>query len=193
MSSFVDDPFARLWWMLALRGLAGVLFGALAIAWPLFTLEALLAVFGVYVTLDGVVALVAGVQRGRAGWTWWPLAVEGALGLVAGGAILGFPDRAAFLLWYLVAGWAIASGVAEIVAAIRLRRFTEGETLLAGAGVASLVLGGLMIGWPSAAVLTVAWLIGLYAIIFGALLFALAVKLRRAAGPAPRARPRWVT
>jgi len=175
----MDDPFARLWWLLAARGVTGILFGILAVVWPLFTLEALLAVFAVYAIADGVVAFAAGASRNARGYPWWPLAVEGFLGIAMGTLVLAFPDAVALLFGYLVAGRALVTGAIEIFAAIRLRQESEGSTLLAGAGIASVVLGGLMLGWPRAAVITLAWLIGLYAALFGLLLLVLALRLRR--------------
>ena len=84
-------------------------------AWPLFTLEALLLGFGLYAVADGAVALYAGLERRDDAYPFWPFAIEGALGLVFGGAIIAFPDMMAFVLWYLIAGWALATGVFELV------------------------------------------------------------------------------
>jgi uncharacterized membrane protein HdeD (DUF308 family) len=176
-----SDPFAQLWWLLGLRGLAGIALAVLAFVWPLFTLEALLFGFGVYAIADGGVALYAGARRHAQGYPFWPFAVEGALGILFGGVIIAFPDATAFVLWYLIAGWALVTGVFEIVAALRLRRVCEGELMLASAGCASLVLGALMLMWPRAAMITMAWLVGIYAGLFGALLLALAGRLRRLA------------
>ena len=89
------------------------------------------------------------------------------------------PDTTAFVVWYLIAGWELATGVFEIVAALRLRRVYDGELLLASAGCASIVLGLMMLMWPRAAMITLAWLVGIYAGVFGILLVALAARLRR--------------
>jgi uncharacterized membrane protein HdeD (DUF308 family) len=175
----MSDPFAKLWWLLALRGLAGLTLAVLAVAWPLFTLEALLLGFGLYAIADGAFALYAGLERRERGYPFWPFAVEGALGMLFGGAVVAFPDVMAFALWYLIAGWALATGAFELVAAIRLRRVCEGERMLAGAGCASIVFGLLMVIWPRTAMITMAWLVGAYAGIFGLLLLALANRLRR--------------
>lgn len=139
----MSDPFVKLWWLLGLRGLAGLTLAILAVAWPLFTLEALLFGFGLYAVADGAVALYAGLERRDDVYPFWPFAVEGALGLVFGGAIIAFPDVMAFVLWYLIASWALATGLFELVAAIRLRRVCEGEVTLASAGVVSVVFGAL--------------------------------------------------
>jgi uncharacterized membrane protein HdeD (DUF308 family) len=175
----MSDPFAKLWWLLALRGLAGLVLALLALTWPLFTLEALLLGFGVYAVADGAFALYAGLSRQEHGYPFWPFALEGALGMLFGGAIIAFPDVMAFALWYLIAGWALATGAFELVAAVRLRRVCDGEMLLASAGCVSIVFGALMIVWPRAAMLTLAWLVGVYAGLFGLLLLALAIRLRR--------------
>jgi uncharacterized membrane protein HdeD (DUF308 family) len=174
----MSDPFVKLWWLLALRGLAGLTLAVLAVAWPLFTLEALLFGFGVYAIADGAVALYAGLERREHGYPSWPFAVEGALGMLFGGAIIAFPDVMAFTLWYLIAGWALATGACELVAAARLRRVCEGEKLLAAAGCVSVVFGALMVAWPRAVMIPLAWLVGIYAALFGLLLLALAVRLR---------------
>lgn len=175
----MSDPFVKLWRVLALRGLAGLALAVLSVAWPLFTLEALLFGFALYAIADGAVALYAGLERREHGYPFWPFAVEGALGMLFGGAIIAFPDVMAFALWYLIAGWALATGVFELVAAIRLRRVCEGEMLLATAGCVSIVFGALMVVWPRTAMITMAWLVGIYAALFGVLLLALAVRLRR--------------
>ncbi len=175
----MSDPFAKLWWLVALRGLLGIALAVLAVAWPLFTLEALLFGFGVYAIADGAMALYAGVRRHADGYPFWPFAVEGALGLLFGGIVIAFPDTMAFVLWYLIAGWALATGAFELLAAVRLRRQYAGELLLATAGLASLAFGGLMLLWPRTAMITLAWLVGVYAGLFGVLLLVLAVRLRR--------------
>jgi uncharacterized membrane protein HdeD (DUF308 family) len=79
---------------------------------------------------------------------------------------------------FYVAIWAIATGLLEIVAAVRLRRQIEGEIWLGLAGIASVVFGVLLVARPGVGALTILWLIGAYAIAFGVVLLLLAFKVR---------------
>lgn len=188
----MNDPFAKLWWLLALRGLAGLMLAVVAVVWPMLTLEALLVGFGIYTAVDGAFAIYAGLVRHEGGYAFWPFVVEGALGLAFGAAVLAFPDSMAFALWYLIAGWALATGFFELLAAGRVHRVYEGEPLLAGAGLASLLFGFILVIWPHAARLALSWLIGVYAAVFGVLMLVVAARLRRLTHGRTQ-HPEWVT
>jgi uncharacterized membrane protein HdeD (DUF308 family) len=116
----------------------------------------------------------------------------GLLGIAAGAAALFWPRITVLALLYLIAAWALIEGVLQIVAAIRLRREIRGEWLLALSGVASLAFGAVLIAFPAAsAVVLVLW-IGIYALIYGAMLLALALRLRaweRRSLPRPAVHP----
>jgi len=164
--------------MLALRGVIAVLFGILAFIWPGLTLWALVYLFGAYVLVDGVFALVTAFRGRETNDRWWVLLLEGLAGITAGIIAFIWPGMTAFVLLYLIAAWAIVTGVIEIVAAIRLRKEIEGEWVLALSGLASIIFGVLMVLWPGAGALAVVWLIAAYAIFFGILLIFLAFRVR---------------
>jgi uncharacterized membrane protein HdeD (DUF308 family) len=121
------ETLTRNWWVLALRGAIAVLFGLLALIWPGITVLALVLLFGAYALVDGVMALYTalfdrGRPRGRTGW----LVLEGVAGVLAGIGAVVWPGITALALLYLVAAWALVTGVAEILAAFRLRRHRVG-------------------------------------------------------------------
>jgi uncharacterized membrane protein HdeD (DUF308 family) len=169
---------ARNWWALALRGLAAILFGIAALVVPHIALVVLIALFGAYALVDGVFAIVSAVRAAERHMRWWPLLVEGLAGIVLGALTFVWPGVTALVLLYFIASWALVTGVFEILAAIRLRQEITGEWLLGLTGVLSVVFGLLLITFPGAGALTVVWLIGIYALVFGVLLVGLALRLR---------------
>jgi len=176
---------ARNWWALALRGFLALLFGFLAFAWPGLTLAALVILFGAYVLVDGIFALVAAVRAAEAHERWWMFVLEGIAGVAAGLITFMWPGITGLVLLFLIAWWAIITGVFEIGAAIRLRREMAGEWALGLGGLASVIFGLLLLFRPGAGALAVIWLIGLYAVVFGVLLLMLAFRLRAHPGHKP--------
>ena len=166
------------WWMVALRGLVAVLFGIAAFVWPGLTLLALVWLFGIYALMDGVFTLISAFTNRRESNRWWLLLLEGIVGIAAGIIAIVWPGITAFALLYLIAAWAIVTGVLEIAAAIRLREEIEGEWLMALSGILSLVFGILLVIWPGAGALAVVWMIAAYAIVFGIFLIILGFRLR---------------
>lgn len=178
---------ARNWWMLAVRGAAAILFGIGAFVWPGLTLSVLVLLFGAYALVDGVFALVAGVID-RGGQRWWVLLLEGLAGIVVGVLTFLWPGVTALVLLWLIAAWALITGAFEIAAAVRLRKEIEHEWSLGLAGLASLIFGALLFAMPGAGALALVWMIGAYALVFGALLLVLAFRLRGLREPeAPQA------
>ena len=169
---------ARNWWSLVIRGLVGILFGIITFAWPGITFAALVIVFGAYALLDGVFSLVGAVKAAQAHERWGALVFLGVTGIGAGALTVLWPAITAFVLVCLIAAWAIVTGVFEIAAAVQLRRYIEGEWLLALAGIASLVFGILMIIAPLAGALVIAVWVGAYALVSGVMLVTLGIKLR---------------
>jgi uncharacterized membrane protein HdeD (DUF308 family) len=166
---------ARYWWVLALRGVLAVLFGLFAFFIPGITLLSLVLLFGAYVLLDGIFDLVAAT---RSPSHHWALVLEGIVGIIAGILTFLWPGITAMVLLYLIAFWAIFTGVLEIIAGIRLRRVLSDEIWLILMGVLSLLFGLFILIFPSAGALAVVYWIGAYALLFGIMLLALAFRLR---------------
>ena len=187
---------ARYWWALALRGTAAIIFGIVALFWPPAAIAVLVAIFGAYALVDGIFNLIAAVRAGRSGQRWGALVFEGIVSLLVGLLTLFFPRVTALALVLLVGAWSLVTGIAELVAAIKLRRLIEHEWLLALAGVLSIAFGILLFISPLIGAIAIAIWIGAYCLVFGALLVGLALRLRSwaarqqethiPAGPVPR-------
>jgi uncharacterized membrane protein HdeD (DUF308 family) len=170
--------FARNWWALALRGVVAVIFGILALVWPHQTLLALVILFGAFMLVDGVLTLASALAWRKWNPRWWAVALAGVAGIIVGVLTFVWPGMTGLALLYLIAAWAILTGILEIVAAIELRRVIEGEWLMVLSGILSVVLGVLLVAFPGAGALGLAWLIGIYAFVYGLLLIAFAFRLR---------------
>jgi uncharacterized membrane protein HdeD (DUF308 family) len=169
---------AKNWWSLVLRGLAAIVLGLITIVWPGITLGALVLLFGAYALIDGLLSLAGAVRAAENHERWGSLLFEGLAGIAAGIVTFAWPAITALTLVYVIAAWALITGVFEIAAAVRLRKVLPGEWLLALSGFASLILGILMIAVPLAGALAIALWVGIYALVFGALLIALGLRLR---------------
>jgi uncharacterized membrane protein HdeD (DUF308 family) len=172
-----STSLAHNWWAFVLRGVFAFLFGLVAIVWPGPTILALTYVFGIYALLDGIFALVT-AWRIRGTNRWWVLLVVGLLGIAAGLIAFLSPDVTALALLSVVAAWAILTGILEIVAAIRLRKEIENEWWWVLGGLASIVFGVLLVVWPQSGLITISWIIGVYAIAFGVSMLLLGFRLR---------------
>ncbi len=169
---------ARNWWTVALRGAIAIIFGLAALFWPDITLTALIFIFAAFVLVSGVLLAIAAFRDGLTHTHGWIMLLEGAIGIAVGIMAFIWPGITALVLLYLIAAWAIVTGVLEIIAAIQIRKEIQNEWLLAIAGIASVLFGILLLVWPLAGALAILWIIGAYAIIFGILLLILAFRLR---------------
>jgi uncharacterized membrane protein HdeD (DUF308 family) len=185
----MTDMLTRNWWVLALRGVVAIIFGIVAWAWPGLTLTSLIIVFGAYALVDGAFAIGAVLtSRGqRTNWPW--LLLQGILSIGVGIAAIVWPDLTALALLYLIAAWAIVTGVMQIVAAVELRREIESELWLGLGGIASIIFGVLAFIFPGDGALALVWLIGVFAILYGVLALLLAYRLRERAHRTPTLRP----
>lgn len=165
------------WWSLLLRGLAAIIFGILIVLFPGAALQTFIILFAAYALVDGVFTVIAAIQN-RNQARWWVHLLEGVVSVAAGILALVYPGITAFVMLYIIAFWAVVTGVLEVWAAIQLRKEIEGEFWLGLSGVLSILFGVLLILFPGTGILTVLWLVSAYAVVFGAVMVILAFRLR---------------
>ena len=134
----------------------------------------------------GVYAFVSGLFTVLVGAVWppgwglrWLMLLEGVLGIVVGVLIFLRPESAAIALVYLIAAWAIITGILQIVQALRLRRVIDGEWALIVGGLASVIFGVLLAIWPKEGLIALVWIFGVFAVVFGVMQLVLANRVRR--------------
>jgi len=159
---------SRDWWVYAVRGIAAILFGIMALIWPGPTLAVLILLFGAYAFVDGVALLVA-LARGDvlARSHKWITGLMGVLGIAVAIATLVWPGMTALTLLYLVSFWAVTTGILQIASAIEFRREIAGELFVVLGGLFSIVFGALLVAFPGTGLLSLVWLVGFWAELFG--------------------------
>ncbi len=177
----------RNWWVLLVRGIAAILFGIAAFAWPGLTAAILVVMFGAYMLIDGLFGIIDSIRYRETMNNWWLFLLEGALGVIAGLLILSMPGITALVLVTFIAFWAILGGILRVVAAIQLRKEITGEWMFGLGGALSILFGVLLIAMPGAGLLSLVWLIGIWAFALGVLFIALAFRLRKTGKDKPSA------
>jgi uncharacterized membrane protein HdeD (DUF308 family) len=170
---------AKNWWMFLLRGILALIFGIAALFFPQTAFLTLVLVFGAFALVDGVFAIVAAFTSNAKSENWWWLILEGAFGVLIGMLTLIQPAAMGQAWLWLIAAWAIVTGVFEIVTAVRLRKMIEGELWMILAGLASVAFGVLVLIYPTSGAFAVGFIIGIYAILFGVMFIALSLGLRK--------------
>jgi uncharacterized membrane protein HdeD (DUF308 family) len=168
---------ARHWWLFALRGVLGIIFGLIAFFMPAVTMLSLVVVFAAYAVADGLFAIVAALRASQHHERWTPFLLEGVVGVAAGVAAFFWPGLAVWVFVMLVAAWAILSGGFMLSAAFRLG-MDHGRWWFALGGIASLIYGALLVIAPMIGAIVLTWWIGAYALVFGAAMLAGSFRLR---------------
>lgn len=171
---------SRNWWMLLVRGIAALLFGVLAYIYPGSALAAMILIYGVYALVDGIFAIIAAIGQIERHRPWGFLLLSGVVSILAGLIALFYPGLTAVALLFVMAFWAILRGIFEVSASIQLRKILPNDWALALAGILSLLFGILLLINPAAGILAVVWLVATYAIIYGIIELALAVRVHHA-------------
>jgi uncharacterized membrane protein HdeD (DUF308 family) len=167
------------WWVLMLRGLAAIVLGIIAIAWPGITMVSLVFVFGIFSIMDGIFSVVLGIRGESDGTVWWTMVLLGVLAIAAGIIAFAWPGLTLLVLATIIAASAIVRGLFEIYAAIRLRHEIEDEWILGLSGLMSVLFGALIMFRPGAGLVAITLLIGAYMLAVGIFAVALALRLRK--------------
>jgi uncharacterized membrane protein HdeD (DUF308 family) len=180
MSSPVDESMvavlAKNWWAIGIRGALGILFGLIALFLPGATMLSLVLVFAAYAFADGVFGIVSAVRAAREHERWGYLLVEGLVDIAVAAIAVVWPGITVVTFVFLVAFWAVLTGVLELMAAFRLD-FIDGRGWLIFGGIVSILYGVLLFVAPMIGAVVLTWWLGAYALVFGVSLVMLAFKL----------------
>ena len=168
------------WWTLALRGVVAIVFGILAFMWPTLTALAFVVLLAAFAFIEGIFALGGAFGWGLPGSQRLLLVLIGLFGLAVGVIFVLYPAAGAYTIVIWVAWWAIITGALQIVIAVEMRKAIQNEWLLVTSALLSILFGILLIWRPAAGVITLVWLFGFYAIVYGLIMLGLGFRLRSA-------------
>jgi uncharacterized membrane protein HdeD (DUF308 family) len=166
-------PVTALWWLPLLFGVAAVGVGIFFVVSPHETLSTFTAIAGIFVLVDGVIAVVAslfGSGEGRG-----LLALIGVLSVIAGLILIKKPFETLVVFTLIVGVWFVVEGIVRFVSAFALRENRGGNILIA---LLDLAAGVVILAWPDLGLSTLAVIIGIALIVRGVLFIAAGWQLR---------------
>src|SRR5947209_5872433 len=172
------ETLKRHWWVPVIRGIAAIVFGVIAFAYPGLTVAVLVLLFGAWVLVDGVFRVIGAIGHRASDKEWGFDLIIGIVGIIIGFLTFHAPQITALALIIYIAAWALMIGATEIALAIKLRREIKGEWFLILMGLVSIVFAVMLLWNPLPGALALVWLIGSYAIVFGLLGIILGFRLR---------------
>jgi uncharacterized membrane protein HdeD (DUF308 family) len=172
------ENLSKHWWAIFVRGIIGILFAILLVTATGFTLSVLILLLGLYFFLDGLFSVIASFMAASNHKRWWLLFLEGLFSIVAGIFVFAKPDLTLIILVYIIAIWAIITGIFEFVASFISTWASKGKVFLGIAGVISVILGLIILLYPGISLIAMIWLAAIYAFVIGLTLIIFSVKLR---------------
>lgn len=168
----------ELWWLMLLQGIIAIFFGIVAIFWPGLTLRTLVYLFSAFILAWGIVEVIHGFLSIKRRETWWLTLLFGLVGLGAGIYLVRHPLVSFTALILIIGLVLIGRGLLDMIAAFLEKRGTPHRVLSIITGAAALIAGVVLLFQPEAAGVAFVWVLGLYALVFGALTTALAIESR---------------
>jgi uncharacterized membrane protein HdeD (DUF308 family) len=172
------ESLKRHWWVPVIRGIAAIVFGIIAFAYPGLTVATLVLFFGAWVLIDGIFRVVGAIGHRASDPDWGWHIVIGIIGIIVGLLTFHAPQITALALVIYIAAWALMIGASEIALAVKLRREIKGEWFLILMGLASIVFAILLLWNPVVGAAAVIWLIAWYAVVLGVLAIFFGFRLR---------------
>ncbi len=161
------------------RGVVFILFGLLALVWPGLTLITLGILLGIWLIIGGVTGLVSDIVSRRHMPHWIFRIIVNLLEVGIGAYLVQRPHISVATVIALVSIVLIVEGVVEVIIGLIYPAFVDNRVLAVTAGVLGVVTGILIWRYPVTGGLAFVWLLGLYALLIGAINIAAAVEIEK--------------
>jgi uncharacterized membrane protein HdeD (DUF308 family) len=159
-------------------GVLSLIAGIVLLFWPDRTIVVVARLVGILVLVIGVGQIIEAVTTHRQGSYWGLLALRGLINVVAGALLLFWPDITVTVVVWLLGLELVLVGLIGLFAATRVPK-EMGRTPLVAQAVIGIVLGVVIMVWPSATLSVIAVLAAVVMIVFGLMLLASGYQLSK--------------
>jgi uncharacterized membrane protein HdeD (DUF308 family) len=179
----VDSPLMHRileqnWWVIALRGILGILFGLVALFFPGVTILSLVLLFSAYMLVDGAFSIAGAIRAMGRNERWGWLLLNGIWSILTAIVAFLWPGLTAIVYELIIAAWSIVSGALMLTAAYRMRSGARARGWLIFGGILSVLFGVLLVIAPLMGAIVLTWWIGAYVLVLSIFMLALAFTLR---------------
>lgn len=171
----MSDKLGSVWWAFLLRGAFAIALGLFALFWPSKSLGILVLAVGLYCVADGLIGLIAVIRYPELR----EQLAQALIVLIFGAVLLLWPGATLRLLLVLLGAAAVLAGAGQVLAALRLPADDPERGTILIIGFAAALVGLVVAVWPGSGVAVISWVIGIAAILFGALLLYIGSRFRR--------------
>lgn len=162
------------------QGVLAIFFGIFALFWPGLTVALLIVLFSVFILIAGVVAIISSLSTIGIEKFWWLELIYALLAVGLGVFLLRNPIAAGAIFILAIGITFIVRGVVDLLKGLFDReRSSDSRTLSVLVGVLGLVAGIITLLHPLSAGVAVVWVVGLYAVLYGAFIVAFAFREQR--------------
>lgn len=164
--------------VLIITGLAALIFGVIAVFWPVQTAITLVLIWGWYALIDGIFELITAF-RPEGKDARFLLLLTGVVGILAGLIAIFRPIESAVALTWILGIWLVVRGVSELFSAFSSIR-TAPRWMLVLSAVFFILAGILFIANPGTAAVTISIWLGVLAILWGVFILGAGISMRAA-------------
>lgn len=176
-----DSSLAKQLWGLAIgQGVLAILFGILALFWPGLTVALLIVLFSVFVLVWGIVGVIVGLSSIGSNKFWWLELLFSVLAVGLAVFMLRNPAETAAVFVLLIGLTLLVRGVIDVLEGLfDTDRSGDGRAFAVIAGIIGVLAGVVTLLYPVSAGVAVVWVVGLYAVLYGALSIGFALRAQK--------------
>lgn len=174
------EEYAEKWWLVALRGIIGVLLGIVLISWPVKSLAVFVWIVGLFALVEGVILVLMSLFNAKKWENWGYVFMQGVISLILGLILFAWPEITIAALFFLIALWIIVAGILLIVQGIKVRKeIGGGEWMLIAGGIISILFAFFLFSNPQVSLALAGVIIGLVILVSGIFTTAFGLQIRR--------------